>query len=120
MHVVVVNGNDALDGRWKSVGKGLVANGSFCKSGVAVQVLVKDKAVNVEIRQDPIRAGWRVYTSAQKDWSAERVVVGGWVGSDVVGDVVVRGGVRCGGLSVCGCASSASSVKRNKTSDCSS
>ena len=45
LHVVVVNGNDPLDGGWQSVGKGLVANGSFCKSGVAVQVLVKDKAI---------------------------------------------------------------------------
>ena len=30
LHVVVVNGNEALDGRWKSVGEGLVADGSFC------------------------------------------------------------------------------------------
>ena len=58
MHVVVVNGNEALDGRWKSVGEGLVADGSFCKCGVAVQVLVKDKAVRVEVREDPHQSMW--------------------------------------------------------------
>ena len=58
LHVVVVNGNEALDGGWKSVGKGLVADGSFCKCGVAVQVLVKDKAVHVEVREDPRQSMW--------------------------------------------------------------
>ena len=56
-----------------------MADGGFCKCVVAVQVLVKDKAVHVEVRKDSH------HTSAQNDWSAERLVVGGGVGSEVVG-----------------------------------
>ena len=70
----------------------------------------------------PIRAwgGWRVYTSAQNDWSAEMLVVaegagceggGSGLGGGCSGDV---GSCTCGGIS------SGSSLKKSRTSDCSS
>ena len=76
LHVVLVNGNEALDGRWKSVCEGLVADGSFCQRGVAVQVLVKDKAVHVEVGEDPHQSMWWL---KGVDFGPKRLVGGGWL-----------------------------------------
>ena len=58
LHVVVVNGNKTLNRRWKSVSEGLVADGSFGKGGVTVQVLVKDESVHMEVREDSHQSVW--------------------------------------------------------------
>ena len=76
----------------------------------------------------PIRAcgGWKVYTSAQKDWSAPMCAAVGCVGCGVAGPGAEGGDGKCGEVSgcvgaaeasVCVGASSASPLKRNKTSE---
>ena len=58
LHVIVVNGNKTLNRRWKSVSEGLVADGSFGKGGVTVQVLAKDESVHMEVREDSHQSVW--------------------------------------------------------------
>ena len=51
----------------------------------AVQVLVKNESVDVKVGEDRAWGGWRVYTSAQNDWSAEMLVVADGAGCEGVG-----------------------------------
>ena len=86
----------------------------------AVQVLVKNESVDVKVGEDRAWGGWRVYTSAQNDWSAEMFVVS--VGAGCVGGESGLGAGCCGdvGSCTCGGVSSRSSLKTSRTSDCSS
>ena len=87
LYVVVVNGDETLDRRWKCVSERLMSDRGVSKGVETVQVLVKNESVDVRSLRMPIRAcgGWRVYTSAQNDWSAEMLVVADGVGCEVVG-----------------------------------
>ena len=58
LYVVVVNGNETLDRRWKCVSEGLMADGSFGKGGETVQVLVKDESVDMEVCEDSHQSMW--------------------------------------------------------------
>ena len=86
LYVVVVNGDETLDRRWKCVSERLMSDRGG-KGVEAVQVLVKNESVDVEVREDAHQGcgGWRVYTSAQNDRSAEMLVVADGVGCEVVG-----------------------------------
>ena len=58
LYVVVVNGNETLDRRWKCVSEGLMADGSFGKGVETVQVLVKDESVDLEVCEDSHQSVW--------------------------------------------------------------
>ena len=65
LQVVVVDGDDTLDGLWQSVSERLMSNGCFAESCVGGKVLMKKKTMDVEVGQyahQAIRAcgGWRV------------------------------------------------------------
>ena len=88
LYVVVVNGDETLDGRWKCISERPI--------GVSVRALRLSRcwwrtnrwtwrSVRMLIRAC---GGWRVYTSAQNDWSAEMLVVADGGGCEVVGPEV--------------------------------
>ena len=58
LYVVLVNGNKTLDRRWKCVSERLMADWTFGKGGVTVQVLVKDESVDMEVREDSHQSVW--------------------------------------------------------------
>ena len=60
LQVVVVNGDDTLDGLWKGVSEWLMADGCFAKSCVGGKVLMKEKTVDMEVCQNSHQGMWRV------------------------------------------------------------
>ena len=122
LYIVVVNGNEPLDRCWECISERLVSNRGVSEGVEAVQVLVKNEPVDVKVGEDAHEGvgWWRVYTSAQNDWSAEMFVVS--VGAGCVGGESGLGGGCCEdvGSGACGGVSSRSSLKTSRTSDCSS
>ena len=60
LQVVVVNGDDTLDGLWQSVSERLVSNGCLAKSCVGGKVLMKEKTVDMEVCQYSHQGMWWV------------------------------------------------------------
>ena len=60
LYIVVVNGDETLDRRWKCVSEGLMANGGVGEGVETVQVLVKDESVDVEVCKNTHQSMWRL------------------------------------------------------------
>ena len=59
LYVVVVNGNEPLDGWWKCVSERLMSDRGVGKGVEAVQVLVKNESVDMKVGEDAHEGvGW--------------------------------------------------------------
>ena len=59
LYVVVVNGNEPLDGWWKCVSERLMSDRGVGKGVEAVQVLVKNESVDMKVGEDAHQGvGW--------------------------------------------------------------
>ena len=59
LYVVVVNGDETLDGWWKCVSERLMSDRGVSKGVEAVQVLVKNESVDVKVSEDAHKGvGW--------------------------------------------------------------
>ena len=60
LQVVVVDGDNTLDGLWQSVSDGLMSNGCFAESCVGGKVLMEKETMDVEVGQDSHQCMWWV------------------------------------------------------------
>ena len=58
LYVVVINGDETLDGWWKCVSERLMSDRGVSKGIEAVQVLVKNESVDMEVREDAHQGMW--------------------------------------------------------------
>ena len=58
LYVVVVNGDETLDGRWKCISERLMSDRGVSKGVETVQVLVENESVDVEVREDAHQGMW--------------------------------------------------------------